>query len=191
MTKPMATAVLCLSLLSASCAANIALTPVRYAASSAVRSDTRLLVNVTTVEGSANDVRAIPIFVSATPREGIRFNRADQRTFSKSLEGELLRIGMFSQPSGSESQGATRVGIVFSTTNYLHRPFFEYRLGFRVEASSPGKASFSKDYVVNSSDGFTVAQNWGLNVSEAKQRVAELALAKVISDLELYISQEP
>lgn len=146
-------------------------------------------MDVQTVDASANDVRGAPLIVGSSPLENIRFNRADQQTMADSLESELLRLHVFSGSANSEAVDAAKLTFKYNITNYLPQPFPEYRISFTIKLVAPKMTPFEKDYAINSLDGLSTTQKWNINAPRSKLRAEELALAKVIPDLEAYLSK--
>jgi hypothetical protein len=146
-------------------------------------------MDVQTVDASANDVRGAPLILGSSPLDNIRFNRADQQTMADSLESELLRLHVFSGPANKEAEGAAKLILKYNITNYLPQPFPEYRISFTVRLAAPNMAPFEKDYAIRSLDGLSTSQKWNINAPRSKLRAEEQALAKVIPDLEAYLSQ--
>lgn len=177
-------------LLLASCASsNSELVRVGYAGSSGVRTGKSLIMTVHTVSPSAKDVVGVPLFMGSSPLDRIRFNEADQRTLSDSLGDELVRIGMFS--GTTPSADATRIDLAFKSTDFLSQHFFEYKLAFSITISTPGRSDFRKDYELSSLEGLTTRQKWNQIAPQSKKHAAELALSKVIPDIEAYFAGGP
>jgi hypothetical protein len=146
-------------------------------------------MDVRTVDASANDVRGAPLILGSSPLVNIRFNWADQQTMADSLESELLRLHVFSGPASKEAENAATLTLKYNIANYLPQPFPEYRISFTIELAAPEMAPFEKDYAINSLDGLSSSQKWNINAPRSRLRAEEQALAKIIPDLEAYLSQ--
>jgi len=139
------------------------------------------------VSASAEDIRGRgALFVKTL--DNIRFNSADQQSLSDSLKDELIRLGIFSSVASAPSNQSAQITVEFTSSNFAPQPFPEYEIEFTVAVTTINRAPLKKSYVVHSLDGLSTSKKWNINAPKSKLRAAELALAKVIPDIESYLA---
>lgn len=118
---------------------------------------------------------------------GEAFNPQDQQEFETSLKKELVRLGIFSSTSADAS--AANIGVLVNIDySTFKTDYVEYTLKVTVTLTG-GKVPEQKQYSVSSADGDSLWQKMETNGAQARLKLAQKTLDKMVPDIESYVAQ--
>jgi hypothetical protein len=117
--------------------------------------------------------------------DGEVFKTKDQQEFEQSLKKELVRLGLFGSTSADASTAniGVLVNIDYSTSK---SDYVEYTLTITLTLSG-GKEPVEKHYQVSSAESDSLWQKMDTNGAQARMKVAQNALNKMVPDIEAYV----
>lgn len=191
-TYRFATAVAIALSLSACTIARIPVDNLNYQGTAAVKSTKTASVTVRSSGiGSRQQTTMMPVGAIQIPTTrtstGEAFNAQDQQEFEQSLKKELVRLGMVSSTTSPAS--AADIGVLVNI-NYstFQSDFVEYTLNLTLTLTG-GKVPLQKTYEVSSLEGDTTWQKMDTNGAQARVKVAQKTLNKMVPDIEAYVAE--
>lgn len=177
----------------AGCATPIPLNTLKYEQKPTITSEKQATVVVVSgaVRGAAGSylvpVGGIFIPMSTGPHPELQFNSDDQQAFAAALRTELVRLGVVKSASANAAASDNlKIQVIFAQT--YHNPAFqEYTLDVVAELTG-GKEPFLRQYRVVSSEKDSTWEKLNTNAYEGKVKAARSLMAKLIPDIEAYIS---
>lgn len=129
----------------------------------------------------------IPVFRKVN--ENFFFTPADQQEFARILQNELIRLSIFEE-SSSPGDNGVKISLNFKDST-LARPNNEYTLTIEMILTDSDNRRFEKTYLVNSNEKSTGWKKMNTSVWQGKVQAAQIALDKLIPDIQLFLNQAP
>ncbi|MCS0581794.1 hypothetical protein NX784_09340 [Massilia pinisoli] len=141
--------------------------------------------------GDSNSTYLMPAggtFIAMTKNSGQSpFDVKDQQEFSQSLRKELVRLGVVKSATTDADERTDIVAAVNIDRAVLKSDFVEYTLDITMSITG-GKQPFRQHYHIVSSEKDSLWTKMNTNGAEAREKLAQLMLERLIPDIEAYAS---
>jgi hypothetical protein len=184
--------VVAITALLAACVTPIPIDNLTYQGAASVRTDkTARIVMTSSGVGDSNSTYLMPAggtFIAMTRNSGQSpFNVKDQQEFSQSLRKELVRLGVVKMATTDANEQTDMVATVNIDRAVLKSDFVEYTLDITMSITG-GKDPFRQHYHIVSSEKDSLWTKMNTNGAEAREKLAQLMLERLIPDIEAYAS---
>lgn len=179
------------ALLSA-CVTPIPIDNLTYTGASSVKTDrTARIVVASSGVGDSNSTYLMPVagaFIPMTKKSGkTPFGVQAQQEFSQSLRKELVRLGVVRFATIDANEKTDMVATVNIDRAVLSGDIVKYELDITMLITG-GKQPFRQHYHIVSSEKDSLWTKLNTNGAEAREKVAQLMLERLIPDIEAYAS---
>jgi hypothetical protein len=184
---------LCLTALFSGCAITpIPIDNLTYSGTMTVKSNKTASIRMeSSGVGSRTDTYMMPVGGIQIPvtrkSAGMPFGVKDQLAFQQSLQKELVRLGVVKIIKAAPGDPADININVRIDSASLHGDLVEYAVEMTLTLSSEGATSVQRHYSVVSSEKDTLWERMNTNGAQAREKVAQLMLDRLIPAIEAYV----